>query len=248
MGKHQKVVLSVEAVKKIFRDLSKEQEQTLLTIVSNSAKLIHQRLDKLVNDIIDINEKLKENVKDVDELKQGLQMYQDTNDNKLVETVNSIEQQEIECIAQVEDIQLVYNELKEKIRNLEDRSRGDNIRVDGIPEYEEESWDDTEELLKDALREKLDRNKIQIERVHRVAAQEAGRNRTIVAKFSSYKGKQRVLNQTRCQKREDIYIYEDFSKATVAIRKENSEKTKALRQQGKYAILVYDKIYLPDKL
>ena len=45
--------------------------------------------------------------------------------------------------------------MKGKLRNLEDRSRQDNLRVDGIPEYEEQSWNDMEELLKDALREKL---------------------------------------------------------------------------------------------
>ena len=61
--------MSVEVVKEIFRDFFKEQEQTLLTILSNSTKLIHQRLDKLEADIIDINEKLKENVADVDVLK-----------------------------------------------------------------------------------------------------------------------------------------------------------------------------------
>ena len=60
--------MSVEVVKEIFRDFFKEQEQTLLTILSNSTKLIHQRLDKLEADIIDINEKLKENVTDVDVL------------------------------------------------------------------------------------------------------------------------------------------------------------------------------------
>ena len=80
----------------------------LLTIVSNSTKLIHQRLDKIGADIIDITEKLKENIKDVDDLKQSLQMYQDTNDNKLVEIDNSIKQQKIERIAQVEDMQQVH--------------------------------------------------------------------------------------------------------------------------------------------
>ena len=69
MGKQENMVLSVEAVKEIFRESFKEQEQMLLTIVSNSTKLIHQTLDKLGTDITDINEKLKENVKDVDELK-----------------------------------------------------------------------------------------------------------------------------------------------------------------------------------
>ena len=73
-------------------------------------------------------------------------MYQDTNDNKLVEIDNSIKQQKIERIAQVEDMQQVHNESKEKLQNMEDRSQRDNHRVDAIPEYEEESWDDTEEL------------------------------------------------------------------------------------------------------
>ena len=87
---------------------------------------------------------------------------------------------------------------------MEDRSRRDNLY--GIPESEEKSWDDTEELLKDALSEKLGVNKIQIGRAHRVGAKEGGKGRTIVAKLSSYKGKQRVLNETRRQKREDMYM------------------------------------------
>ena len=95
--------------------------------------------------------------------------------------------------------------------------------------------------------EKLGVTKIQIQRAHRVGAKEEGKDRTIVAKLSSYKHKQRVLNEARHQKREEIYVYEDFFKATVAIRNENWEKVKALRQQGKYAILVYDKIYSRDK-
>ena len=160
----------------------------------------------------------------------------------------SMKQQKIECIAQVEDMQQVHNELKEKLRSLEDRSRRDHFRVNGIREYGEESWDDTEKLLKDALREKLGVNKFQIERAHRVGAKEGGKDRTIVAKFSSYEGQQRVLNEVKRQKKEQIYVYEDFSKATEGIRKENWEKINALRQQGKYATLVYYKIYSRDKL
>ena len=74
MGKQENVAFSVEALKEIFRYLFKKQEQTLLTFVSNSTKLIHERLDKLGACIIGINEKLKENVKDVDKFKQSLQM------------------------------------------------------------------------------------------------------------------------------------------------------------------------------
>lgn len=95
MGKQENVVLSVKGVKEILTDLFKEQEHLLLTIFSNSTKLIYQRLDKLRIDIININEKPKENVKDVDEIKQSLQIYQDINGSKLEETDNSIKQLKI---------------------------------------------------------------------------------------------------------------------------------------------------------
>ena len=44
MGKQENVNLSVETVIEIFRDLLKEQEKALLTTISNSTKLINQRL------------------------------------------------------------------------------------------------------------------------------------------------------------------------------------------------------------
>ena len=55
-------------------------------------------------------------------------MYEDTNDKKLLQIDNSIKQQKIERIAHVENIQQVPNELKEKLRNLDGRSRRDNLK------------------------------------------------------------------------------------------------------------------------
>ena len=42
-------------------------------------------------------------------------------------------------------------------------------------------------------------------------------------------------------------INEDFSKETVEIRKKNWKKIKELRKNGKYAVLVYDKVFWGDK-
>ena len=64
------------------------------------------------------------------------------------------------------------------------------------------------------MREQLGIKKILNERAHCAGANEGGKDRTIVVKLSSYKGRQRVLTEARCQKREDIYVHEDFSKAT----------------------------------
>ena len=55
--------------------------------------------DKLGADIVNINGKLKENVKDIRELNQSIQMSQDTNDYKLEEIDSSVKQQKIEHMA-----------------------------------------------------------------------------------------------------------------------------------------------------
>ena len=68
--------------------------------------------DKLGADIVNINDKLKENVKDIGKLNQSIQMSQETNDNKLEEIDSSIKQQKIERMAQAEGIRKKCNELK----------------------------------------------------------------------------------------------------------------------------------------
>ena len=89
-------------------------------------------------------------------------------------------------------------------------------------------------------------NNIKIERARRIGTNTQSTCRTIIAEFTSYKTKERILKEARNQKPKDIWIYEDFSKETVKIRKELCVKVRELRSQNKYAILVYDKICTRD--
>ena len=89
---------------------------------------------------------------------------------------------------------------------MEYRFRRNSLCVDEIPEYEEESWDYTGEVVKDALREAMGVKKCQIKKDYRIVAKKGSKDRTIVEKLNSYKGKQRVFNEARRQKREDIYV------------------------------------------
>ena len=68
-------------------------------MAASGTKLIYQMSDKLGADIVNINGKLKENVKDIRELNQSIQMSQDTNDYKLEEIDSSVKQQKIEHMA-----------------------------------------------------------------------------------------------------------------------------------------------------
>ena len=65
-------------------------------MAASGTKLIYQMSDKLGADIVNINGKLKQNVKDIRELNQSIQMSQDTNDYKLEEIDSSVKQQKIE--------------------------------------------------------------------------------------------------------------------------------------------------------
>ena len=58
--------------------------------------------------------------------------------------------------------------LSENMRDLEDRSRRGNLRVEGLKEISNENWDQTEEILQQMIRDVLELEGINIERAHRV--------------------------------------------------------------------------------
>ena len=57
--------------------------------------------------------------------------------------------------------------LKDKLRDIEDQWRRNNLRFDRLQAYESESWNDTEEVLKYFLFENLGLTNIKMERTHR---------------------------------------------------------------------------------
>ena len=65
-------------------------------------------------------------------------------------------------------------------------------------------------------------------------------------KLLNYKEKELVMKNAKKLKRSGIFINEDFSKETTAIRKTLWNEVLELRQKGKYAILQYDKIISRD--
>ena len=236
-------LVTKEFVKEIFKEMFQEQQEALINIISNNTAPLRQSIDKLTVEIKDNNDRLNSIVKETEDLKQSVQTYQDIFDDKIKEIEASIEKIKEKHKNEINQLKNENEDSKDKLRILEDRSRRDNLRFDGIEEWEDESWADTEENLKDKIKETLGIENIETERAHRVGNKNQSSCRTIVAKLSKYKTKERILTLARKKKPQGIRIYEDFSKATVEIRKENWEKVKELRSQGRYAVLVYDKIY-----
>ena len=98
--------------------------------------------------------------------------------NDLEEKVNNVE--ENMCKVK-EDLKEIYDyqidpdyvndslvDIKKKLTELEDRSRRNNIRIDGIAEEPGETWEECETKAHRLLSEDLDINDVVIERAHRV--------------------------------------------------------------------------------
>ena len=111
---------------------------------------------------------------EVNELKKSTEFAQ----NDLEERVNNVE--ENMCKVK-EDLEEIYEYqidpdyvnysllgIRNKLTELEDRSRRNNIRIDGIAEEPGKTWEKYKRKVQPLLSEDLDINDVVIERAHRV--------------------------------------------------------------------------------
>ena len=87
-----------------------------------------------------------------------------------------------------------------KLIDLEDRSRRNNLRTDDISESRNETWEEYEEEIQKVFNEKLSVKNIQIERAHRSKRSKSNNNsekpRAIVCKLFNYKQKGEIISNT----------------------------------------------------
>ena len=97
---------------------------------------------------------------------------------------------------------------------LENQSRRNNVRVNGIPEEDNETWEETEAKVKQVLKDELNLDSApDIERLHRMgkssrrpasAQNSASRPRIIVCRLRDWKEREMIL---KCARRIKPTIY-----------------------------------------
>ena len=124
------------------------------------------------------------------------------------------------------------NCLEDQNEYLENQSRRNNIKILGVHEDKdkENTWDDTEIIVKDLIKKKLNyEDEIEIEWAHRVGKKHRrGRQdgsgktppRPIVVKISNWKVKETVLREARKIEPEGVMFYNDLAKRTLNRRTE----------------------------
>ena len=239
--------ISIEMIKELFTEMFKAQEETIRKIVSSCNSDTIVRLDRLSEEIQDNNERLEKLNKETVDLKISLETSQEIFEKKFQKVNDNLSKQKQKHKEDINELWKDNDQLCERLRDLEDRSRRDNLRIDGIAEVENETWEQTEEILQNLFKEKLPLENISVERAHRVGNKEKNNKRTIVLKLASFKDKLKIISEARKLKGTNISINEDYSKETLEIRKEKWKEVKELRKNGTYAILVYDKVVTKGK-
>ena len=131
--------------------------------------------------------------------------------------------------------------------NLEDRSRRNNLRIDGIQESERENWDITEKKVLTLFKDQLEIDEsIEIDRGHRVGYINPNKPRTIVLRCLRYELKEEMKRCAKKLKGTGIYINDDFSRETLELRKALFQKATYLRSQGKGAKVIKDRLVTWD--
>ena len=223
-----------ELLKTVFEEeFAKQQQQ-------NNMVIAKQEIGKLREEIND----LKKSTEFTENVVEEKVAKVEQNVCQLQEKFKKVEEDVTYMNDYIEDAENIHNKLVE----LEDRSRRNTIRIDGIKEHNKESWEECERRIHSMLKERLDIENVEIERAHRAGRKSKNKPRTIACKLLRFKDKQTILRKVKLLKGTNIFINEDYCQGTGEYRKELLKEVKVLQSQEKIAYLNYRSIVSRDKV
>ncbi|XP_065684358.1 uncharacterized protein LOC136096721 [Hydra vulgaris] len=171
-----------------IKELLELHESTLLKIFNDKFEKIENKLIRMQENTTLKNEisELKKSAEFINEKYEKI--LNEVNDSKKKASTSSLNKTSI-------DLEHSNNIIKDKLAELEERSRRNNLRFNGIQESENETLEESEKKIHENSRLGINNNII-IERANRTGKLDYGgkmKNRTIVVKFLNYKDKQTIM-------------------------------------------------------
>ena len=147
---------------------------------------------------------------------------------------------------QDQEMKLIKETVQERLDIQEDRSRRNNIRIGGVPEDENESWETSKRKAKEFFKNTLKiESDIVVQRAHRSLKNSNGKGkgpRVLVMQLLNYEDKEVILSKGNMLKGTPYFISSDYCQNTVSIHKRLWKEIKDLRKEGKRVFLGYRKI------
>ena len=157
----------------------------------------------------------------------------------------------------IEEFRDDLNHQEEQMEYLENQSRRNNVRIYGIPEEDNETWEKTEAKVREVLKDELNlASAPDVERAHRVgrssrrpasAQSSANRPWTIVCRLRYWRERETILKSARRIKPDNIFVKEDLSPVTLEKTESQRPKLEAAKRAGKIAYFVLDKLVIRDR-
>ena len=211
-------------MEKIIARALGEQQKNLFNIISGNFEISKQQIAELKMEI--------------NELRQSIEHIENVLEDKVARVEENLGHIESH-IQGMYDYQLDPAFTEDKLIELEDRPRRNNLRADGIKERPNQTWKDCENELHTLSKESLSiEEEVVIERAHRVKTDKSKKGnppRTIVCRILNYKDKVKILRNAKKRKGKIIFINEDFYQATLDRCKELWKEVKCLSEEGKIA-------------
>ena len=195
---------------------------------------------------------VRETITDITELKASLQ-YTQKEVSEMKQNVTTNHDKRVAADRLLNKLDADVKRVDDTADYVENQSRRNNLRVDGVKEKPGETWEDTEAALLQIVQRELKMpaeqvDALQIERAHPTGATTAQRDRTIVVKFSSFKERDAIIRAARTVNPRGVYVNEDYSQRVITRRKELLTQMREARERGKVAYLSFDKLVVKDKL
>ena len=124
----------VELMKTVFEEEFAKQQQQISKIIENNLVITKQEIGKLREEIND----LKKSIEFTENVLEEKVAKVEQNVCELQEKFNKVKEDVTYMNDNIEYTENIHNKLVE----LEDRSRRINIQIDGIKEYNKESWEE----------------------------------------------------------------------------------------------------------
>lgn len=200
---------------------------------------VNDRINSFHSTINELTRSLEFTQSDLDELRSEV---------KVLQREKKEDKEKIQLL--MEQLQIktsVIKELEDKTTYLDDYNRRKNLQIVGVEEDNNESWEQTAVKVNKIVEEKLQLPKVDIERAHRVGLRRDNVSRPIVARFSRFCDREAILRNARKLRGTNIFINEDLSPASQAVKREQMPLLHQARREGKIAYFRYTKLIIRDQ-
>ena len=217
------------------------------TMESNFGKL-HEELSAIRQEMKHEIDSVKENVKSVEKSVEELWATVEDlkEETKALKDTKKAQEQEVEGLrSQLMKTKAELKEEREKIIELEDYTRRENLKFHNIPEANDEgATQSSKQVILDILEKELqmDTTDIRFQAVHRIGKRKENRNRPIIARFVCREDRDHVFSRKQALKESrryrDAYITADYAKAIQEERRKLIRAMFKAKEQGLQAKVV----------